>query len=223
MTEAKEGVLSDLTRQMENALARIRSVLGARVILDTMEEVQEVHILTTEERNPKQVVRDAESTLLIKFGKRVDHRKIGVVQQAVTEEAVPISERRLKIEALRLAPTADGPRWEVTLSTPTGISYSGSAAKGDPSSTLQAISAATLAAVNQYAGEERFRPENVSQLTGDPPLVLVTILWMNGSVEEKLVAVARTGDDAQGATVKATLAALNRVLHRPSQQADTWP
>ncbi|MCX5971174.1 MAG: hypothetical protein NTV14_06700 [Coprothermobacterota bacterium] len=215
--------MSDLATQMENALARIRSVLGVRVILDTMEEVQEVHILTTEERNPKQVVRDAESTLLIKFSKRVDHRKIGVVQQAEADEKVPTGEQRLKIEALRLAPTSDGPYWEVVLSTPTGLSYTGSAAKGDPSSSLQAISTATLAAVNQYAGEERFRPEDVSQLTGDPPLVLVIILWLNGSVEEKLVGVARTGDDAQEATVKATLAALNRVLHRPGHQADTWP
>jgi len=207
--------LSDLATQMENALARIRSVLGARVILDIMEEVQEVHILTTEERNPKQVVRDAESTLLIKFSKRVDHRKIGVVQQAEADEKVPLAERRLKIDALRLAPTPDGPHWEVVLSDPAGLSYTGSAAKSEPFSSLQAISAATLAAVNQYAGEERFRPDNVSQLTGDPPLILVTILWLDGSLEEKLVGVARTGDDAQGATVKATLAALNRVLHRP--------
>ncbi|MEI6310255.1 MAG: hypothetical protein WCP58_11515 [bacterium] len=215
--------MSDLTRQMENSLARIRSVLGVRVILDTMEEIQEVHILTTEERNPKQVVRDAESTLLIKFSKRVDHRKIGVVQQAEVDEKVEIGERRLKIEALRLAPTADGLYWEVVLSAPTGVSYTGSAAKSDPYSSLQTISAATLGAVNQYAGEERFRPEDVSQLTGDPPLVLVTILWLNGSVEEKLVGVARIGDDAQEATVKATLAALNRVLHRPSHEGDAWP
>ena len=212
--------MSDLATQMENALARIRSVLGARVILDIMGEVQEVHILTTEERNPKQVVRDAESTLLIKFSKRVDHRKIGVVQQAEADEKVPVSERRLKIDALRLAPAPDGPHWEVVLSDPAGLSYAGSAAKSEPSSSLQAISAATLAAVNQYAGEERFRPDNVSQLTGDPPLVLVTILWLDGSLEEKLVGVARTGDDAQGATVKATLAALNRVLHRPGHSFD---
>ncbi len=212
--------MSELATQMENALARIRSVLGTRVILDAMEEVQEVHILTTEERNPKQVVRDAESTLLIKFSKRVDHRKIGVVQQAEAETKVPIGERRLKIDALHLAPDPDGSHWEVVLSDSTGFSYIGSAAKGDPSSSLQAISTATLAAVNQYAGEERFFPDNVSQLTGDPPLVLVTILWLDGPVEEKLVGVARTGGDAPGATVKATLAALNRVLHRPSRKAD---
>jgi hypothetical protein len=213
----KEEVLSELSDQMEVALTRIRSVLGVRVILDPEEEVTEVHILASEERNPKQVVRDAESTLLIKFDKRVDHRKIGVVQQA--SEGPKDYEKRLKFETLRLVSIADESCWEVVLATPNNKLFIGNAPKGDSSSTLMAISTATLAAVNQYAGEERFRFGSVSQLTGDPPLVLVTMQWLDSTEEIKLVGVAATRGDEREATVKATLSALHRVLHRPVKRA----
>jgi len=57
------------------ALARIKSVLGAKIVTNAKGEIVEVHVLATDERNPKQVVRDVESTLLVKFPKRLTTRR----------------------------------------------------------------------------------------------------------------------------------------------------
>ncbi|MGB9553052.1 MAG: hypothetical protein ACPL7L_01555, partial [bacterium] len=95
--------MSNLIQEMENALLRIKSVLGAKIVTDQRGEIVEVHILATDQRNPKQVVRDAESTLLVKFGKKVDHKKIGVVQQSEKETERPL-EGRLKFVGINTIP-----------------------------------------------------------------------------------------------------------------------
>lgn len=53
-------------------------VVAARIVASDTGVVNEIHLLTSAEVNPKQTVRNVESALIAHLGMRVDHRKISV-------------------------------------------------------------------------------------------------------------------------------------------------
>ena len=58
----------------------LQGVVSARVVARPGGEIDEVHMLTTDEVRPKQTVRNVESALLAQLDLSVDHRKISVAQ-----------------------------------------------------------------------------------------------------------------------------------------------
>lgn len=69
-------------KRAENLITSLTGVLSARVVATPLGEVEEVHVLTTGEIQPKQVVRNIESALMAHLGLKIDHRKISVAQTA---------------------------------------------------------------------------------------------------------------------------------------------
>ena len=65
-------------RRAEELLATLPGVISAKIIAGETGAVDEIHILTTTEVQPKQTVRNIESALIAHLGMRVDHRKISV-------------------------------------------------------------------------------------------------------------------------------------------------
>lgn len=68
--------------EIEEFILRLPSVLSARVIVNEWGGIEEVHVLATSERSPKQLVRDVESLMAARWGLQVDHKKISVAQVA---------------------------------------------------------------------------------------------------------------------------------------------
>jgi hypothetical protein len=64
----------------ERLLSTLTGVLSARVVAKAGGEIEEIHLLTTDEVTPKQTVRNVESALLAQLDLTVDHRKISVAQ-----------------------------------------------------------------------------------------------------------------------------------------------
>lgn len=77
--------------QAENLVTSLTGVLSARIVTGPTGDIDEVHVLTTQETSPKQTVRNVESALRAHFDVRLDHRKISVAQTSRTtdEEGVP--------------------------------------------------------------------------------------------------------------------------------------
>ena len=71
------GVLLPIQRA-EELLGTLPGVISARIIAGVSGEVDEIHLLTTNELTPKQTVRNVESALLAHLGMRVSHKKISV-------------------------------------------------------------------------------------------------------------------------------------------------
>ncbi len=69
-------------KRAENLITSLTGVLGARVVATPLGEVTEVHVLTSSDVQPKQVVRNIESALMAQLGLKLDHRKISVAQTA---------------------------------------------------------------------------------------------------------------------------------------------
>jgi hypothetical protein len=211
--EAEGGRALKELAEMEGAVSRIRSVLGARIITDGKGEIIEVHILASDERNPKQIVRDTESTLLVKFGRRVDHKKIGVVQQNLADIGAA-KETRLKIKAVRTHIVDQQTQAEVVLVTAGGQEFLGLSGV-QPAEPLQGFAQAALAAVNDLLGTERFVSQEVYRIGSVEPAI-ISLVGDRGFRETlSLAGASLIRDNEEESAVKATLAAINRAIGRP--------
>ncbi|MEX2178765.1 MAG: hypothetical protein WD801_08660 [Gemmatimonadaceae bacterium] len=65
-------------RRAEELLGSLPGVVSARIVVAPGGAVEEIHLLTTDEVNPKSTVRNVESALLAHLGMRVNHKKISV-------------------------------------------------------------------------------------------------------------------------------------------------
>ena len=70
-------------KRAEELLATLPGVVSARIVAGNNGAVEEIHLLTTDEVQPKSTVRNVESALLAHLGMRVSHKKISV---AITNE-----------------------------------------------------------------------------------------------------------------------------------------
>ena len=81
-------------KRAEELLATLPGVVSARIVAGASGAVDEIHLLTTDEVQPKSTVRNVESALLAHLGMRVSHKKISV---ATTTEP---SMRRTPVEPI---------------------------------------------------------------------------------------------------------------------------
>lgn len=65
---------------VERALEELPGIVAARLVPGFTRDVDELHLVATPEKNPKQTVRDVQSYLFATFGISTDHRVISVVQ-----------------------------------------------------------------------------------------------------------------------------------------------
>lgn len=86
MTAPRENRAGWTIQEAERLLLSLRGVVSARVVARPGGEVEEIHLLTTEEVTPKQTVRNVESALLAHLDLAIDHRVISVAQ--TSEHAV---------------------------------------------------------------------------------------------------------------------------------------
>jgi hypothetical protein len=71
-------------KRAEELILTLPGVVSAKIIESDSGAVEQIHVLTTAELTPKQVVRNIESALMAHLAMRIDHRKISV---AITSEA----------------------------------------------------------------------------------------------------------------------------------------
>jgi hypothetical protein len=74
--------------EAERLLGSLSGVLSARIVARPGGEIDEVHVLTSDEVGAKQTVRNVESALLAHFDLTLDHRKISVAQ---TSQPIPMA------------------------------------------------------------------------------------------------------------------------------------
>lgn len=145
----------------ERLLLSLKGVVSARLVTRPGGEVEEVHLLTTEEVTPKQTVRNVESALLAHMDLAVDHRKISVAQ--TKDRPAPEPEQELPVRLLPDPPVGQtrllfqGHQVETERSHQVkhrveiewnGERYTGTASAADlPRTRLEAVSKATLEAV----------------------------------------------------------------------------
>lgn len=213
--------------QAEDVVRSIRGVTGARVLTDG-DEISEIHVAVASDptgaRPAKRYVRDIESALLVKLGRKVDHKKISIVEDGpsqspsvrdLQEEASSTHAKRIRISSVNLHAERLEAHAQVVL-THNSVEALGTAV--GPSARLnkyRLMATAALNAVRHLIAEEcSFSLGDVSMVgMGRDDVVVVTVDFLSPS-EERIVSgscVAKE-DDTLYSVVCATLDAVNRIF-----------
>lgn len=199
----------------EDIIKKISDVISAKIITDDEGQIKEIHVLASNRRNPKQIVRDIESAILAGFGAEIDHKKISVSQIHDEMEDNNHSPYRLKLKSVDFKSSGPLAEARVELVYGDGQEFQGMA-KGAASTSnrYRLVAAATLFAVEEFLnGVCSFAVEDVLPITlAKREVIVAGVSMITNTNEEILVGSALVKKDYPDAVVKATLNALNRKL-----------
>ena len=202
----------------EDAIAQVKGILACQVVLDGDRHVQEVHAIGTTQRSAKQIVRDIETLLRVRFGRQVDYRKISLVQ--LDEVGAKNMFARPQLCSVAVQPTADGFTVAVAVQQEK-TEFRGVASGGHLlADRLRLAAQATLSAVGRVVQRDGLFALDDARLCtlGGREVVAVAVAAWFPTGNEQLVglSIVRDADDLVGellaAAARATLAALNRRL-----------
>lgn len=224
-----------LAARAEAAIRRLRDVEGVSVRADG-DDIREIHVLTSSERPPKNIVRDIQTVLRTGLGVGIDHRVVSVALASkgpgpaapgaepapttepafdtVSEPEAPRPAERIQFEGVNLF--VSGPRTQAQVELRwQGLPRIGSAAgwsSRDESHRLVAQAAA--AAVQEFLADPvALNVQGVEfQEFGRHRVAVVAIAFVAHRQEKLLTGSCRIEQDTPQAVVLATLDALNRVV-----------
>jgi hypothetical protein len=204
------------TPDLEREINKLDGVTSARV-LSTGAEIDEIHVIAPRDRTPKKVVRDIESLLLVRFGMRIDHRKISVVQTGDELAPSPVLSRPQihKIEATASGESASV-RVEISVE---GDSIEGVGEHSPQESILFAGSRALINAIEKLLDTQgALALQDISLVeVSAHKIVLAVLSWTTEGHEEILVGATVARGELLEDAARATLDAVNRKLVRVTQ------
>jgi hypothetical protein len=215
-----QAIAPSLIAEIEEALSQVAEIRAARVVSSDEGVIQEIHILASPDKSPKQLVRDIESTIMARFGIMIDHRIVSIAQlgrnvepQAQVAKAKEFGRARIRSVSAEVIGVSASATVSLQLD---GDVYNG-VADGAASTTgrRRLVALATLAAVGEYVkGDFGFALEDVDIVTlGSERVAAACIILVTPHGEQPLAgsALARQGDNES--IVRATLDAINRRLN----------
>ncbi len=215
--------------EVEALIARLPSVVSSRLVVNDWGGLDEVHVLTTRERSPKQVVRDVESCLAAQWGISVDHKKISVAQ--VSDQASPARSIRLILDRYSISRDLNDNQVQVQVGLghpPDRVSFTGEA-RGPVlgSHNNRIVAEATLEALNlalmegYQLGLESIR---IQEAGGHLVATAVVTLTDPGGRQEPLAGAGICDDEPTSGVIRACLSAVNRKLGKlyQSTRGEPW-
>ena len=205
---------------IEASLDEVGEIKAARVVVSPEGVIQEVHVLALPTKQPKQLVRDIESTLMARFGIPIDHKKISIAllgRDAIKPEAAPTSAERNTAARPRICSinaTVSGVQASASVMLEIGgTEYAGNAS-GPASQTgrLRLVALATLDAVSNYTDATiSFALEDVAILQlGREKVAVSCIALVSSAGEQTFSGSAMVRQNNNDSVVRATLDAINR-------------
>jgi hypothetical protein len=97
-----------LAARAETTIRRLREVESVSVLAEG-EAIREIHVLTSSERPPKNLVRDIQTALRAGLGLDIDHRVVSIARAEPRSAAAAVAQAELE-EALESAPEPRGDR-----------------------------------------------------------------------------------------------------------------
>ncbi len=229
--------------RIEKLLVELEGVDSIKLVADGQGGSDEIHVLSSSDLGPKQVVRNVESALLAEFGLQIDHRKISVARikgsdlpripaaqpvdanaaemaaAGISPEAVlSLANNRIQLTDIRIERRA-GQRVtsRVTLFLG-GEKHSGDASGPDfERSRLEVTATAALEAIEKSLSDETtLALHAVSHFESNSErVVVVSIRAASGRDRAYLSGVSRVSDSPEEAAVYACLNATNRWVGKP--------
>ena len=208
-------------RRAEQLVTSLLGVLSCRIVASRAGEIEEIHVLTTAEVQPKQVVWNVESALMAQLGMKVDHRKISVAQTAevrpievLEQEAVADAANRRKLVYSDLVIESPRPkRVKIRVLLRAGDTVVEGIEEGvdEPHSRVQLAARAAVKAIEQGLVDSGVVLEGVRVVEAfDRKLVLAGVHGVGGRSSQMLVGTCEVKASPEQAAVLAVLDATNR-------------
>jgi hypothetical protein len=208
-------------RRAEQLIAALSGVMSARIVSGRSGEIEEIHVLTTGEVQPKQAVRNVESALMAQLGIKVDHRKISVAQTAevrplevLEQQAVADAASRRKLVFADLVIESPRPkRVEIRVLLRSGDVLVEGMEEGvdEARSRVQLAARATVKAIEKDLVDSGVVLEGVRVVEAfDRKLVLAGVHGVGGRSSQMLVGTCEVKESVEQSAVLAVLDATNR-------------
>lgn len=201
--------------QIEDVVRQLKDVVSVRAVLSASGRVDELHVLVSPKRAPKQVSRDIESALRAHLDFTLDYKKISIAQ---TQGRAPLTggaaSPRLGFSDVALIVTGSRAEATVHLRREDAV-YTGTAT-GHASgyNQLRLIATAAIRAVEDTgAADGTMVVEDLQTdiaLAGRKSVVVLVSALSPAKGEDLLTGCALIRQDAWKAVVSATLDAVNR-------------
>lgn len=221
--------------QLEAEVRKIAGVKNARIV--GAEAPEEIHIVATATRSPKQVVRDVQSLAAAAYGLPIDHRIVSIVQLEEAEPPPPPStikldpepqpepvmaetaahhDRRPVLDRVVLGSRGHTGWVEVSLKWPDGTETDGSGTAGSSRETRARGAARALIKALEPVLRERGAELELDQVLihrmDSADSVFARATFFEGGNVTPVVGSALVHDDVASAAVRALLHAVNRKL-----------
>jgi hypothetical protein len=205
-SETKDFTLEEV----EETLRQIEDIEAARVVASSGQDIEEIHILASPSKGPKQLVRDIESTLMARFGIPIDHKKISIAQ--IDRSEVGKDKSRPKILSINTEISGVHSKTSVIL-TLNGTQFEG-AAEGPASKTglLRLVALATLNAIEKFAPPSYgFALEDITVISlGREKVAIACVALVTPFGEQTFAGSALVRQNEKSSVVRAVLDAINR-------------
>lgn len=199
------------TREAEQYIKQIKAVESCKIILGSDFSIDEIHIVSTMRRSPKQISRDVQSILISRFGIDIDHKKISIAQ--IDTDLLPHG-CRLRLKTIEYSITEGKANIRVVLDKDDELYEGVFSGVNTVYNTSRMLAKATLFAVEKYCGiEDTFVLEDIktAAIAGNE-VVVVAVSLISTNQEQILTGSALVTRDKKEAIVKATLDAVNRSI-----------
>lgn len=210
------------TQDLESALKRVEGVQAARVVFGPEFKVEEVHVLTSGDRSAKRIVRDVQSTILAGFSLDIDYRAVSVARLGDESPAANLTSSASAVEAPRsasratvesVAATSRGKSLEVALELKYGEQTYQGVGRGTAGGAFKVAASATLDALTELLGDRVAEVEYADIVpTAGQSVALVVVKISVRDAEHRLSGCAMVRSEPSDAIVRATFAAINRIL-----------
>lgn len=196
-------------KEIEVFISQLKSVISCKIVAKD-DLVEEIHILSDTERNPKQISRDIQTVLMSRFGLDIDYKKISIAQ--IYEKPDMSKDFRLKLKCINFTTLETMAEVKVVLENDDGDYEGNVSGINTLMNSQRLLSSATLKAVENFLGTEgHFVLEDIGIMNlAHKEIVVTAINFIADSKEQLLSGCAFINKDIREAAVKSTLDAINR-------------
>lgn len=201
-------------------LNQVRGIYASCVVLDAERNVDEIHIVASTDRKPKQIVRDVETVLFVKHGTKIDYRKISMVQITDAQPLLmPVA--RTEIRRVWEDMVGDQRRIRVELQGASRLVVGEAYERIDHPTSYQSSAKATLNAIEKMLDRKlNFQLEDAQIFgMGSREILIVVVKCLFENREETFAGTSFVGPHLIEAGARATLDALNRRIHNLTVQS----
>ncbi len=211
--DEKHGTAND----WQALIAKLSGVFSAHVVFSEAEEPLEIHVLASNRRNVKSIVRDVQSCICARFGTEVDYHIISVAQ--VTPDMIAASNFRLTYSGISMKTNGKEVEVSVALTRDTEKYVGTAVGSAMPFSRMRCIAQATLDAVKTCTGGNAvFELASAETIHSNGRAIVISQVYCLPEFTP-LIGCVFTEPDPDAAVAQSVLDAINRKLALYSQEA----